>query len=106
MDQPLSIPCIVADTNTPIITGINIYPGKNITTQKTIKLTIEDKESGIKSYRGEIDGNWILMEYDYKRKLLTYDMSDTLIKKGKHQLTLKVLDKVGNQNLYIANFTL
>lgn len=98
--------CIVADTNPPIITGINMFPGKNITTQKTIKLTIEDKESGIKSYRGEIDGNWILMEYDYKRKLLTYNMSDGLIKKGEHKLTLKVSDKVGNQKLYIANFTL
>ena len=62
--------CIIADTIKPEIKGLNIYPEKIFNTQTTIKCTIKDKESGIKSYRGEIDGKWILMDYDYKRKII------------------------------------
>ena len=54
--------CIAADTINPIVKGVNIYPGKKLNTQSSIKCTIEDKESGIKSFRAEIDGKWILME--------------------------------------------
>ena len=68
--------CIVADTTNPEIKGVNIFPGKKFNTQTTIKLTIKDKESGIKSYRGEIDGKWILMEYDHKRSLLRFDIEN------------------------------
>lgn len=95
--------CIVSDTINPIIKGVNIYPGKTLKKQASIKFTIEDKESGIDSYRGEIDGKWILMEYDYKKKLLRFDIDDSL-KKGEHNLVLKVKDKVGNETKYTAKF--
>ena len=95
--------CIVADTTDPEIKGINIFPGKKFNTQTTIKCTIKDKDSGIKSYRGEIDGKWILMEYDYKRNLLHFDIEDN-ISKGKHIFTLKVIDNVGNSTNYRAEF--
>ncbi|MBC8266108.1 MAG: M23 family metallopeptidase [Flavobacteriales bacterium] len=95
--------CIVADTINPTIKGVNIYPGKKLNTQKTIKCTIEDKESGIKTYRAEIDGKWILMEYDYKRKLLTYKIQKKL-EKGKHIFKLEVIDKLNNTTVYNAEF--
>ena len=96
--------CIVADTTNPEIKGVNIFPGKIFNTQTTIKLTIKDKNSGIKSYRGEIDGKWILMDYDYKRNLLRFDIEKN-ISKGKHTFTLKVIDNVGNATNYKAEFT-
>ena len=96
--------CIVADTTNPEIKGVNIFPGKKFNTQTTIKLTIKDKESGIKSYRGEIDGKWILMEYDHKRNLLRFDIENN-ISKGDHIFTLEVIDKVGNTTNYKAKFT-
>ena len=96
--------CIVADTTNPEIKGINIYPGKVFNTQTTIKLTIKDKHSGIKSYRGEIDGKWIMMDYDYKRNLLRFDIEKN-ISKGQHIFTLKVVDNVGNATNYKAEFT-
>ncbi len=88
----------------PIIKGVNIFPGKKIKTQTTIKCTIEDKESGIKSYRGEINGKWILMEYDYKRKLLVYELDSSLKQDQNHKFTLKATDKVGNTKTYKATF--
>ena len=40
-------------------------------TSSAIRMTIKDDLSGIKSYRGEIDDNWILMEYDPKKSTNT-----------------------------------
>ena len=96
--------CIVADTTNPEITALNIFDGKVFNTQTTIKCTIKDKHSGIKSYRGEIDDKWILMDYDYKKKLLRFDI-DKNLKKGKHTFTLKVIDNVKNATEYKAEFT-
>ena len=95
--------CVISDTIKPEIIGVNIFPGKKINTQKTIKLTIKDKHSGIKSFRGEIDGKWILMEYDYKKNLLRFDIEDN-ISKGEHTFTLEVIDNVNNTTKYKAKF--
>ena len=96
--------CIISDTINPEIRGVNIFPGKKFNTQTTIKLTIKDKESGIKSYRGEIDNKWILMDYDHKKNLLRFDIQENL-SKGEHIFTLKVIDNVGNTTKYQAKFT-
>ena len=49
----------------------------------SIRVNIKDDLSGIKSYRGEIDNKWILMEYDPKRERLTHYF-DKNLSKGKH----------------------
>mgnify|MGYP000183839003 CR=1 FL=1 len=95
--------CIITDTIMPEIKGVNIYPGKIFNTQSTIKCTIKDNDSGIKNYRGEIDGKWILMDYDYKNNLLRFDI-DKNISKGKHTFTLEIEDNVGNKKEYKAAF--
>ena len=95
--------CIVADTINPTVKGVNIFPGKQFNTQTTIKCTVEDKESGINTYRAEIDGKWILMEYDYKTKLLTYKIQKEL-EKGKHVFKLEVIDRLNNNTIYTAEF--
>jgi len=96
--------CIIADTIRPEIRGLNIFPEKILRNQKSIKLTIQDKESGIKSYRGEIDGKWVLMDYDHKKDLLRFDINNN-ISQGKHYFKLKVKDNVGNTSIYEAEFT-
>ena len=96
--------CIVADTTNPQIEAVNISDGKVFNNQRTIKCIIKDIHSGIKSYRGEIDGKWILMDYDYKKNLLRFDIDENL-KKGKHTFTLKVIDNVRNGTEYKAEFT-
>ncbi|MBT3418657.1 MAG: M23 family metallopeptidase [Flavobacteriales bacterium] len=95
---------IISDTVNPIILGINVKDGKNISSQTTIKCTIEDKGSGISFYRGEINGKWILMEYNYKKNLLTYKIPSDF-EKGKHTLTVVVKDRMGNKTEYTDNFT-
>ena len=96
--------CIVADTIKPKIRGLNIFPEKTFNTQTTIKLNIKDEQSGIKSYRGEIDGKWILLDYDHKQNIVRFDI-DNNISKGEHNFSLKVIDNVGNTTTYNADFT-
>ena len=94
--------CIVSDTTNPQIIAINIHPNKKITNQKNIEFKIKDNESGIKSFRGEIDNKWILMDYDYKTNILRYVIDD--LQKGEHLINLDVIDKLGNSTNYQARF--
>jgi len=94
---------VIADTLNPIIKGLNIYPGKELKKQTTIKCTIEDRESGIKKYNAKINDQWILMDYDHKRKLLKYTF-DKMINKGNNTFSLIVEDMLGNIKTYKAKF--
>jgi len=67
-------------------------------------LKISDDLSGIKSYRGEIDGKWVLLEYSPKHSSLTYDFSDKKFTTAKHLLKVIVIDNVGNTNTIEATF--
>ena len=91
--------CIIADTTNPEIKALNIFPGKEIKNQKTIQFKIKDNLSGIKSFRGEINGEWILMDYDHKRHLISFDINNNKLK-GKQKLSLTVTDNVNNTTTY------
>jgi hypothetical protein len=95
---------IVADSTHPIIRGVNIYPGKVIKNQKTLKCTIEDKESGVKSYKATLNKKWVLLDYDHKTKLIKYDFDQNIIK-GKNLFIVFVKDNAGNTKEYKAEFT-
>ena len=92
------------DTIPPIITPLNIEEGK-IMKSSSIRINIEDKLSGVKSYRGEINGSWILMEYDPKRNRLTHFFEKNL-EKGKHIFKLIIVDNKENTSKYEVNFKL
>jgi hypothetical protein len=89
------------DTVAPEIIPVNIGEGKNISGQQTIQLKIRDLETGIKTYRPTLNGRWILMEYDPKKQLLTYEY-EIRLKKGDNQFRLVVEDLLGNERVYEA----
>lgn len=93
---------VTIDTIAPVIRPLNIYPTKNISKQHTIQVRISDNLSGIRSYRGTLNNQWILMDYDPKRNLLEYTFDDRL-KPGKNTFRLVVVDDVGNKTEYSAN---
>ena len=93
---------IAVDNEPPVIRPINIKPGKNVSRQGSIILKISDNLSGIKSYRGTMNGKWILMDYDAKSGLLTY-LIDEHMPKGKNAFNLVLTDAVGNQCRYEAS---
>ncbi|MFZ4564007.1 MAG: M23 family metallopeptidase [Bacteroidales bacterium] len=92
---------VAVDTEPPIIRPINIFPNKKVKKQSSILIKISDNLSGIKVYRGTLNGKWILMSYDEKNRLLTYSFDENM-KPGKNLFVLMVADAVGNSTLYKA----
>ncbi len=92
---------VAVDTEPPVIRAINIFPNKKVKKQSSILIKISDNLSGIKLYRGTLNGKWILMDYDEKNRLLTYSF-DEHMKPGKNLFVLMVADAVGNSSLYKA----
>ncbi|MFK5981905.1 MAG: M23 family peptidase, partial [Flavobacteriaceae bacterium] len=69
-----------------------------------LKIKITDDLSGISSYRATINGKFILMEYNYKKDVLTYDFDDEIISESENNLKLIVIDNVGNNTTFEAIF--
>jgi len=92
---------VLIDDTPPVIRPVNIANNKKIGKQSALLIKISDNLSGIKTYRGMLNGKWILMDYDAKSNLLTYLFDDRL-KKGKNDFTLIVADGVGNIARYKA----
>jgi len=91
-------------------TGPEIKPSflksADLSGHKSICITIADTLSGIKSYDGYVDGEWVLFEYDSKNNLLTFHPDKKKIKSGiLHQLEMKVTDNRGNTSILKSSFT-
>jgi hypothetical protein len=95
---------IAVDTVPPAIKPINVAPNKNVGKQQTLSFKISDNLSGIQSYRGTLNGKWILMKFDAKSNLLVYTFDDH-IHQGKNSFRLVVKDAVGNESVYQASLT-
>jgi len=95
---------LLSDNQKPTI---KLYSFKNnqwISNYNFLKVKIYDTQTGIKSYRATIDGEWILMEYNLKKNLLTYNFSDKKLKGSKHIFKIIVSDQLGNTNSLSASF--
>lgn len=93
------------DKSKPKISLVNFKNNQKISNNRRyLKVRIKDTFSGIRSWRATIDGKWILMEFNHKRKILSYDLMDTKLGKGKHVFKIRVVDNVGNTKSYTANF--
>ena len=88
----------------PEIKKINFKDQQWLSNYKYLKLKISDDFSGIKKIRGEINGRWILLEYDPKSKNLIYDFSDLNFKKPLHKLVILAEDKAGNKTVFKTEF--
>ncbi|AZQ43776.1 M23 family metallopeptidase [Nonlabens ponticola] len=92
------------DTEAPTIKTINFKDGQWISKNKTLKLSIDDKDSGIDGYRATVNGKFILMEYDYKTNSLTHDFADGVVTDSNNELKVIVTDNVGNSTKFEATF--
>ncbi|WP_179415441.1 M23 family metallopeptidase [Mucilaginibacter sp. E4BP6] len=91
------------DTEAPFIHPINITDGANMAAKHAIFVKIGDNLSGIKNYYGYIDGQWVLMHWDFKTRVLSYTFDDT-IAHGKHTFKLDVTDQKDNTATFKADF--
>ena len=95
---------VMIDTTAPKIIPVNNFEGENMSNRRTIRIKIGDNLSGIRTYRGTIDGKWILMEYDAKKSMLTYLFDDEKVDKGEHLFKLIVKDNRWNSSKYEVVF--
>jgi peptidase M23B len=95
---------LAKDTTPPTISLVNFSSTKNnISNIKTLKVKISDELSGIDKYSATINGKWILMEYEPKEHLLTFDTTDIEpITEKELTFELKVFDKAGNSKNIIV----
>jgi len=91
------------DTTAPKITPLNFQSGNKTFSGKEMRFRISDDLSGIKSYKGYIDGQWVLFEYDAKNALISYSF-DEKCPPGEHELKLIVTDGKQNISTFTATF--
>ena len=92
---------IKADTVSPEVRAINFKHITHLKKQKSLRVWINDQQTGIRDYRPTLNGHWILMDYLPKKKLLIYHF-DRYLKKGKNEFRLVVHDMVGNSTVLKA----
>lgn len=94
---------VTTDTEAPRITPVNITNNKDMRRNSAIRIKIADDLSGIQSYAGYINDQWVLFAYDAKNALLEYTFDD-YTSSGWNDLRLVVRDNKGNRNTYTARF--
>jgi murein DD-endopeptidase MepM/ murein hydrolase activator NlpD len=95
---------IAQDSIPPRIYNVNFVEGKNLKNQSTLSVFISDNLSGIDSYNAYLNGEWILMEYDYKTKKLVHQLSDGKFKEGRNDFKVIVVDNMQNSTTFESYF--
>lgn len=92
---------IVKDDIKPLIKPLNFKNKGSVSENWSLRVEIEDKETGISKYAMYINDVWVLADYDAKNKLLMYQI-DHRLKSGSNILKVVVTDMVGNESVYTA----
>lgn len=95
---------LAKDTIAPRISDANFVEGKWISKQSKLEVYISDNMSGVAEYNGYLNGKWILFEYDYKTKKMSYDFNDNIADEGRNDLKIVVSDNVGNSTTFESHF--
>ncbi len=96
---------VVADTIPPEINPLTPVDNQDLSGKHYLKFRISDDLSGIRSYNGFIDDQWVLFEYDPKNELLVYRFDgDRLTNNKHHELVLTVIDNKKNISVYQGSF--
>ncbi len=95
---------LVQDTIAPKIVSLRLIEGKVLNKEKVLVFKITDDLSGIKTYNGFLNQNWILFEYDAKTNRIFCQLEDEQLLEGENQLKLIVSDNLGNSSIFETSF--
>lgn len=95
---------LAIDNSAPVISVVKPIEGRWLSNDKTLQLSISDTGSGIKTYNGYLNGNWILFEYNSKTRKITHYFSDGIVAEGANTLKIIVTDQVGNSKTFETQF--
>lgn len=91
---------VTIDSVAPKISPIN---QSSWSSNGVITYRITDDFSGIKNYRGTIDGKWVMFEADNKNSIITYHLDNRSKKGTTHQINIIVTDNCGNSTTLKSN---
>ncbi len=83
---------LLEDNNAPSIRKIAVNGA-------AARFKIQDDLSGIAYYEASINGEWLLMNYDYKTNMIWAERPDSKVPL-RGDLSVKVVDNAGNENIY------
>ncbi len=92
---------LVVDTIAPIINPSDFNEGKVVTKYNNLQLEIMDNLSGVKTYKAYLNGKWVLMEYDRKKRKYIIPFSKytrPLLRQGKNKIRIYAKDRKGNES--------
>lgn len=92
---------IAVDSVNPKVKPLNFKNKGSVKENWSLRVEIDDNESGIAEYAMYINDQWVLADYDKKNKLLMYQI-DHHLKQGQNSLKVVVADMVGNETIYVA----
>lgn len=84
------------DTIIPVATPLNFTAATKTYSRPLLQWKISDSQSGIADYDLFINGQWVLLEYEYKDATITFKKPADL--KGEKEILLRVKDACGNVN--------
>ena len=94
---------LVTDILAPKVSIAKPIEGKWVS-QDAIQLQISDLGSGIKTYNGFLNGQWVLFEYDNKTRTITHFFNDDFLLNGANELKVIVTDAMGNSTTFETHF--
>jgi len=92
------------DTVPPTIKAKNFKEKEWLNNYSYLSLKIADNLSGVDTYSATLNGEWILMEYEPKKKTLIYNFDDKILNEKECRLEVIVTDNVGNQTTFNSSF--
>lgn len=95
---------LVKDSVAPVIRPNNFKEKQWLSNYNYLSLSITDDLSGINTYSATLNGKWILMEYEPKKNLLTYNFDNYISNEKECNLEVEVTDNVGNSTTFKSTF--
>lgn len=91
---------IAYDDTPPAISGFSFGAGR-------LRVTVSDLQSGIKSFQGYVDGQFVLFEHVEKTNMFVCNLKESPIKSNRksHALELTAVDNRGNKRIFTTDFT-
>ncbi len=92
---------VAIDTVPPVVRPVN---EKQWARSGILSFYMSDSETGIKSYKGYIDGKFKLFKFSSKNIRLTCNLRNEEVPRGSHKLRLVVTDRAGNETIVEKTF--
>lgn len=88
---------IAVDTVPPVLAPLDEAAWEK---NAKVAFRLDDDETTVSSFRGTLNGKFVLFKYNRKERRLTFDFKEENIKSGTHSLRVEAVDACGNTAVF------